>query len=396
MKARVHGTRLMLPSGMAVALAIGMLAAGPTAYAAQAPVGLGTAGSFAVLAGVIGVTNTGPTTITGDVGIHPGTVAVGFNTVTLHGTLHAGDAVALQAKNDLTTAYTDAAGRTPFTAVPTELGGTTLKAGVYRSDTLGLTGTLTLDAEGNPNAVFIFQAASTLITASGSKVDLINGASLCNVYWQVGSSATLAKTTSFQGTILALTSITLETGATLQGRALARNGAVTLDNNVISNAACSAAPSPSPSATPSPSPKLTYTGSTAAAPGASITLRATLKTSAGVAIAGKTVTFTLNGVTGSAKTSRSGLASVVTKAPTALGTYPIKIAFAGDTTHAAASTTASFRVRTATSGQALPNTATLATTDLPGPGPTPVVFVGILLLAFVVASRLLLRASRTR
>src|SRR5450759_5303671 len=144
------------------------------------------------------------------------------------------------------------------------------------------------------------------------------------------------------------------------------------------------------------STKLTYTGSTAAAPGASLTLRATLKTSAGVAIAGQTVTFTLNGVTRSAKTSRSGLASVVTKAPTALGTYPIKIAFAGDTTHAAASTTASFRVRTATSGQALPNTATLATTDLPGPGPTPVVFVGILLLAFVVASRLLLRASRTR
>jgi len=144
----------------------------------------------------------------------------------------------------------------------------------------------------------------------------------------------------------------------------------------------------------SSSPKLTYTGSTAAAPGASITLRATLKTSAGVAIAGKTVTFTLNGVTRSAKTSNSGLASVVTKAPTALGSYPIKIAFAGDTTRAAASATASLRVRV--SGQALPNTATLATTDVPGSGPTPVVFVGILLLAFVVASRLLLRATRTR
>jgi len=144
----------------------------------------------------------------------------------------------------------------------------------------------------------------------------------------------------------------------------------------------------------SSSPKLTYTGSTAAAPGASITLRATLKTSAGVAIAGKTVTFTLNGVTRSAKTSNSGLASVVTKAPTALGSYPIKIAFAGDTTRAAASATASLRVRV--SGQALPNTATLATTDVPGSGPTPVVFVGILLLAFVVASRLALRPIRTR
>ena len=139
--------------------------------------------------------------------------------------------------------------------------------------------------------------------------------------------------------------------------------------------------------------KLTYTGSTAAAPGATITLRATLKTSAGVAIAGQTVTFTLNGVTRSAKTSSSGLASVVAKAPTALGTYPIKIAFAGNTTRAAASTSASLRVRV--SGP-LPNTATLATTDVPGSGPTPVVFVGILLLAFVVASRLLLRASRTR
>jgi hypothetical protein len=140
------------------------------------------------------------------------------------------------------------------------------------------------------------------------------------------------------------------------------------------------------------STKLTFTGSTAAAPGASLTLRATLKTSAGVAIAGQTVTFTLNGVTLSAKTSRSGLASVVTKAPTALGTYPIKIAFAGNTTRAAASTTATLRVRVAT----LPNTATLATTDVPGSGPTPVVFVGILLLAFVVASRLALRPIRTR
>ena len=140
--------------------------------------------------------------------------------------------------------------------------------------------------------------------------------------------------------------------------------------------------------------KLTYTGSTAAAPGATITLRATLKTSAGVAIAGQTVTFTLNGVTRSAKTSSSGLASVVAKAPTALGSYPIKIAFAGNTTHARASTSATLRVRIAL--PALPNTATLATTDLPGPGPTPVVVVGILLLAFVVASRLLLRASRAR
>jgi len=396
MRTGVHGAKLLLSAGMAVTLAIGMLAAGQTAYAAgPAPVGLGTAAPFAVLAGTPAVTNTGSTTITGDLGIHPAAAVTGFPPGTVSGTIHKADAVALQAKSDLVTAYTDAAGL-PVTATHGILEGLTLVGGVYNAGgvTLDLTGTLTLDGQNDPDSVWVFQATSDLVTASSSVVKLINGASPCNVFWQVTSSATLGSGSTFVGTILAKESITMANGVTVDGRALARNGDVTLINDTITSSPCSA--SPSPSATPSPSPKLTYTGSTAAAPGASITLRATLKTSAGVAIAGKTVTFTLNGVTGSAKTSRSGLASVVTKAPTALGTYPIKIAFAGDTTHAAASTTASFRVRTATSGQALPNTATLATTDLPGPGPTPVVFVGILLLAFVVASRLLLRASRTR
>ncbi|MGZ6344174.1 MAG: ice-binding family protein [Candidatus Limnocylindrales bacterium] len=202
---------------------------------AAASVNLGTAKSFAVLAGTT-ITNTGATTITGDVGLHPGKAVTGFNTVTLHGAKHLGDAVALQAKNALVTAYNDAAGATPVTNVPTELGGTTLKAGVYASDTLGLTGTLTLDGAG----LYIFQAGSTLITAPNSKVALINGASACNVYWQVGSSATLDTSTSFKGTIMALTSIALKTGATLQGRALARNGAVTIDHNTINSSACAA------------------------------------------------------------------------------------------------------------------------------------------------------------
>ena len=214
-----------------------------TALGASA-VTLGTAKSFAVLAGTR-ITNTGATTITGDVGLHPGKAATGFTTVTLHGAKHLGDAVALSAKNALVTAYNNAAGAKPVTSVPTELGGTTLKAGVYASDTLGLTGTLTLDGPG----VYIFQAGSTLISAPSSKVALINGASACNVYWQVGSSATLDTSTSFKGTIMALTSIALNNGATLVGRALARNGAVTMDHNTINSSAC-AAPTTTPAATP--------------------------------------------------------------------------------------------------------------------------------------------------
>jgi hypothetical protein len=222
--------------GLAALLAIAL--AGTVLAAAS--VNLGTAKSFAVLAGTT-ITNTGSTTITGDVGLHPGNAVTGFADVTLHGAQHIGDAVASGAKDALVGAYNDAAGATPVNNVPTELGGTTLKAGMYASDTLGLTGTLTLDGTG----VYIFQAGSTLITAPNSKVALINGASECNVYWQVGSSATLDTSTSFKGTIMALTSIALKTGATLQGRALARNGAVTMDHNTINSSSC-AAPSPTP------------------------------------------------------------------------------------------------------------------------------------------------------
>ena len=229
--------------GLAAFLAVTLAG---TALAAST-VNLGTAESFAVLAGET-ITNTGPTTITGDVGLHPGAAVTGFETVTLNGAQHVGDAVALDAKAALVTAYDQAAGATPVTSVPTELGGTTLTPGVYGSATLGLTGTLTLDGEG----VYIFQAGSTLITAPNSSVELINGASACDVYWQVGSSATLDTGTEFKGTVMALTSIALNTGATLEGRALARNGAVTLDNNTIDSSACAA---PSPADTPKPTPK---------------------------------------------------------------------------------------------------------------------------------------------
>lgn len=206
--------------------------------AQQAPVGLGTADSFAILAGST-ITNTGPTTITGDVGLHPGSAVVGFpGNVTLHGDLYVEDAVAEQAKVDLATAYGDAAGRGPATPHAVELGGETLLGGVYSSGTFGITGTLTLDAEGNPDTVWVFQAGTTLITGSDSNVELINGADACNVYWQVGSSATLGTDSTFVGTILAQASITLNARASVAGRALAQVGAVTMDTNVITNAAC--------------------------------------------------------------------------------------------------------------------------------------------------------------
>ena len=229
-----------LPVVVAVALVAAVVFAGGAADAAQAPVGLGTADNFAVLAGQ-GVTNTGPTTINGDLGTWPNPAITDATAgMTVNGATHAGDAVAQQAQSDTTVAYNDAAGRTPVTTVATELGNTTKNAGVYNSanGTFQITGPLTLDAEGDPNAVFIFQASSTLITASSSTVNLINGAKACNVFWQVGSSATLGTNSTFRGTILALASITVTTGVTIEGRALARVGAVTLDSDTITRSTC--------------------------------------------------------------------------------------------------------------------------------------------------------------
>jgi hypothetical protein len=252
MKVQVRAARLLFSAGVAATLAMSVLAIGQTARAAgPAPVGLGTAEPFAVLAGTPAVTNTGPTTITGDLGIHPAASVTGFPPGTVNGTIHAGDAVALQAKSDLVIAYNDAAGRTPFTTVAGgTLGGKTLVAGVYNAGgvTLDLTGTLTLDGQNDPNSVWIFQATSDLVTASSSSVAFINGGQPCNVFWQVTSSATLGSGSSFAGTIMALTSITMNSAVTLSGRALARNGDVTLINDTITRPTCAtsnAAPSPS-------------------------------------------------------------------------------------------------------------------------------------------------------
>ena len=202
-----------------------------------AQISLGTAQSFGVLGGSA-VTNTGATTVNGNVGVSPGSAVSGFPPgIVVGGAIHSNDAVATQAQSDLTTAYNNIAS-TPCTVDLTgqNLGGLTLTPGVYCFTTSAqLTGALTLDALGNPNALFLFKIGSTLTTASASSVSVINnGGNSCNkAYWQVGSSATLGTGTSFVGDILALTSITLTTGANTNGRTLARNGAVTLDTNNV-------------------------------------------------------------------------------------------------------------------------------------------------------------------
>jgi hypothetical protein len=206
---------------------------------------LGNASGFAVLAGTT-VTNTGPSTVNGDLGLSPGTSVTGFPPGTVNGTQHVGDAAAAAAQTDLTTAYNNAAGQAPTTSGLSAIGGgPALTPGVYNAaSSLGVTGTVTLDGQGDPNAVFIFQIGSTLTTASGSAISLTNGAQACNVFWQVGSSATLGTGSGFAGSILALTSITVTTGNTIVGRVLARNGAVTLDDDTISAPSCTTEGSP--------------------------------------------------------------------------------------------------------------------------------------------------------
>jgi hypothetical protein len=208
---------------------------------APSSVSLKSAASFAVLGGST-VTNTGPSIIKGDLGVNPGCAITGFPPGTVvGGATHKCDAVALQAQNDNTAAYNVLAGLVcSVDETGHDLGGLTLTAGVYCfTSSAQLTGTLTLNAQGNPNALFIFQIASTLTTASESSVQMINGGNNCNAYWQVGSSATLGTTTSFLGNILALTSISLDTGASVSGRALAQTGAVTMDSNEVSISSCS-------------------------------------------------------------------------------------------------------------------------------------------------------------
>lgn len=194
------------------------------------------ASEFAVLAGTT-VTNTGPTVINGDLGLSPGTSVTGFPPGIVTGTQHITDAAAAQAQLDLTADYLALEGLAGATTVAGNIGGQTLTPGLYKSTSFleVSSGELTLDAQGDVNATFIFQIASTLIVTTGRQIILAGGAQAKSIFWQVGSSATLEVGSVFKGTIMALTSIAAQTGASVEGKLLARNGAVTLDTNAVNS-----------------------------------------------------------------------------------------------------------------------------------------------------------------
>lgn len=268
--------------------------------ASAAPVGLGTASTFAVLAGST-ITNTGPTTISGSVGVNPGTEVTGAPTV-LNGTVYSSNdrAVSLQAKDDARTAYVEAAGRPSSGAAGADLGGQVLTAGVYSGDTLQLTGALVLDGQNNPDAVFVFQSAATLITAPNSVVTLVNGATACNVFWQVATSATLDTNTVFVGTLLASASITAAFGTDVEGRLLADTGQVTLDTATIVLPRCGPGATATVTATgPATTETITASGptTTVAGPATTETVTAGPTTTVTAQAVPATVTVTAPGAT---------------------------------------------------------------------------------------------------
>jgi hypothetical protein len=290
---------------MAMAAAL-LVIEGTAAHAAIVPtVPLGTAAGYVVV-GASTVTNTGDSTLYGSLGLSPGTDITGFppGEVVAPGEEHAADDDAGQAQADVTAAYLNAKGRSVNTTTTAELAGKTLKAGVWSGpdkSPLWIGGTLTLDGEDNPNSIFIFQTDSTLITGSGSRVNLINGARECNIFWQVGSSATLGTYSDFTGTILALTAVTVTTGVTVHGRALATTAAVTLDDDTFHLPTCT-----SSTATTAPSGDTTVTTTPA---GSTVTTSPSGGTNSTIPTGGSPGTDGTTGTGGDSGTGTTGTAT---------------------------------------------------------------------------------------
>ena len=295
----------------------------PASLAAPSAPSLGAAQVFAILAAST-VTNTGDTTVTGDLGVSPGTEITGFPPGIVNGTIHSADAAAAQAQDAVAAAYANLAGQACDEDLSGQnLGGRTLGPGVYCfSSSAQLTGALVLDAGGDTNGVFVFKIGSTLTTASGASVSLINGGNQCRVFWQVGSSATLGAGTAFSGNILALESISLNAGASVVGRLLARTGAVTLIGNPVSNQCWSAAiatptatvEGPTETSTPTETPT-----STVEIPTATSTLTATVEIPTATSTLAATATSTV-GPTATATVSPAPPTATFTAAPTSTPT----------------------------------------------------------------------------
>lgn len=352
---------------------------------AKGAVNLGTAESFAVLANTT-ITNTGTTTITGDVGLYPGTSVTGFGSVVQTGALHVANGVAQQALIDAGTAYGVLQGRTPCTDLTGQVLGQTvgtvndpLLPGVYCfSSSAQLTGDLYLTGGGE----YIFQIGSTLTTASGSRVILQSGAEACNVFWAVGSSATLGTSSQFVGTIIANTSITATTGAVVEGRLFALNGAVTLQFNTITRPICATTTTTSSTTTTAP-PATTSTTvgpgttSTTVAPGTTTTTLApgTTTTTAGpggtttTTLAPGTTTTLAPGATTTTTSTTTTSVPATTTSTSSTTTTTVLDASTGDQTGATTTTVAQAGTTTSSTTTTRPTTTT-TTTDSGATGTT--------------------------
>src|SRR5579862_287824 len=246
----------VIAAALAITVAIGMSVFSQSASAATATIDLGTARPYAVLAGST-VTNTGPSVVSGDLGVSPGTAVTGFtgapNGTVNNGVIHAGDASAASAQSALTSAYNDAAGRTKTSSVTAPLGaGQVLGPGVYNAtSSMEVGGSLTLT--GDASAVWIFQAGSTLLADTGTTIKLAGGAQACHVFWQVGSSATLNSGTTFVGTVMASAMIGVGSGDNIMGRLLASTASVTLIDDDITVPSCTSGGGGGGSSSPPPS-----------------------------------------------------------------------------------------------------------------------------------------------